>query len=119
MPVLPQLPEIPISKHGRKVLQYPEFYLLAEPTVTHLVAVVIVPEVHGGGHSGRGGVGVGARVAGVGDGDIVAAGAGVVVVVAVPVVGLVGGRLADRHEGVDRRRGQLRRGTVQKSIHIL
>ena len=77
---------------------------MAELSVTHLVAVLFVPEVHGGGHPGRGGVGVGTRVAWVGDGDLVAA---VVFVSLLPVVGLVGRRLADRHEGVGRGRSQL------------
>ena len=72
----------------------------ANRAVSHLVAVVVVAEVDGGGHSGGGAVGVGARVAGVADGDLVA---DVVIVFPLPVVRLVGGRLADRHERVGRR----------------
>ena len=80
----------------------------ADRAVSHLVAVVVVAEVDGGGHSGGGAVGVGPRIARVADSDLVA-NVAAVIIVPLPVVGLVGGRLADRHEGVGRRRRQLRR----------
>ena len=87
----------------------------ADRAVSHLVAVVVVAEVDGGGNPGGGAVRVSPRVARVADGDLVAA----VVVVPLPVVGLVGGRLADRHEGVGRRRRQLRRDAQNLSTKAI